>query len=190
MITPTVPPPLRRSPHLLARQTNATDEIHSAFLSEFCPLHDTHDLLPLDFTPSNFHSTDIFLSSLSDGSVGPVFDTSDDPCWSAAMRSPEREYWIAGAREELRNLADLQVFVLIPCSDVPQGRRPLKGKLVCKRKRDDAGNVVRYKVHYIAKGYAQQYGVDYDKTTAPTPDLSPSGQSYTLPRHRAGTSSK
>jgi len=144
-ITPTIPPPLRRSPRLLACQTNATDEIHSAFLSEFCPLCDTHDLLPLYFTPSNFHSTDIFLSSLSDGSVEPVFDTGDNPCWLAAMHSLEREYWIARACKELRNLADLQVFVLIPRSDIPQGRRPLKGKLVCKCKRDDVGNVVHYK---------------------------------------------
>jgi len=122
MITPTILPPLCHSPCLLACQTNATDKIHSTFLSEFCPLHDTHDLLPLDFTPSNFHSTDLFLSSLSDGSMGPVFDTSDDLCWLAAMCSPEHKYWITRAHKELCNLADLQVFVLIPCSDVPWGR--------------------------------------------------------------------
>src|SRR5438105_5041208 len=75
------------------------------------------------------------------------------------------------AREELRSLTDLQVFTLIPRSDVPRGRRPLKGKLVCKRKRDDTGNVVRYKVRYVTKGYTQRYGVDYDKTTAPTTRL-------------------
>jgi hypothetical protein len=31
--------------------------------------------------------------------------------------------------------------------------------------------VTRYKVRYVAKGYAQQYGIDYDKTTAPTTRL-------------------
>jgi hypothetical protein len=30
---------------------------------------------------------------------------------------------------------------------------------------------MRYKVRYVAKGYAQQYGVDYEKTTAPTARL-------------------
>jgi hypothetical protein len=58
-----------------------------------------------------------------------------DPSWAEALRSPEREYWIAGARDELRSLANLQVFVLIPRSHVPSGRRPLKGTccniLVC-----------------------------------------------------------
>lgn len=47
----------------------------------------------------------------------------------------------------------------------------MRGKLVCKRKRDDSGAIARYKVWYIAKGYAQQYGVDYDKTTALTARL-------------------
>jgi hypothetical protein len=30
---------------------------------------------------------------------------------------------------------------------------------------------VRYKVRYVAKGYAQRYGIDYEKTTAPTTRL-------------------
>jgi Reverse transcriptase (RNA-dependent DNA polymerase) len=61
--------------------------------------------------------------------------------------------------------------VLVPRSSIPAGQRPLKGKLVCKHKRDDAGNIIRYKVRYVVKGYAQQYSVDYDKTTTPTARL-------------------
>ena len=33
------------------------------------------------------------------------------------------------------------------------------------------GNVVCYKVWYVAKGYAQKYGINYNKTTAPTARL-------------------
>lgn len=84
----------------------------------------------------------------------PNFDSSDNLSWPEAMHSPEHKYWIAGAHKELCNLADLQVFVLIPCTDVPQGWHPLKGKLMCKCKCDDKGNVVHYKVCYVAKGYA------------------------------------
>ena len=84
------------------------------------------------------------------------------------MASSECEYWIAGGRDELKSLQDLKVFVLVPRSDLPSGHRPLRGKLVCKRKRDDSGRIVRYKVRYVAKGFAQRYGIDYDKTTAPT----------------------
>ena len=85
--------------------------------------------------------------------------------------SPDREFWIAGAREEIKSLEDLKVFVLVPRSEVPCGQQPLKGKLVCKWKRDDTGNVVRYKVRYVAKGYAQHYGVDYNKISTPTARL-------------------
>ena len=160
---------LRRSARLAQRAN--TNQLQTALLSEYAPLADSHDLIPIYFTPSDFESLHVFLSSLSDGSTEPLLDTGDDPSWATAIRSPEREYWIAGACDELKSLADLQVFVLIPRSEIPCGRRPLKGKLVCKRKRDDAGNIVRYKVRYVAKGFTQRFGVDYDKTTSPTARL-------------------
>jgi hypothetical protein len=83
---------------------------------------------------------------MADGSLEPTLDTGDDPSWPEALASPEREYWIAGVHDELRSLEDLKVFVLVPHSEVPRGQCPLKGKLVCKCKRDDEGNVVCYKV--------------------------------------------
>ena len=110
---------------------------------------------------------DYTLSALASGALEPTLDTNDDPSWSTAMNSPERKYWIAGAFDKLKSLVDLKVFALVPQSDVPRNQHPLKGKLVCKRKRDDHGNIIRYKVRYIAKGYAQRYGVDYDKNMAP-----------------------
>ena len=146
------------------------DPLASAFLSEYSPIRDTHDLFHLSISPSS-STIDHALLSLSNGTLVPVPESDDDPLWSKALASPEREYWIAGARDEIRSLEDLKVFVLVPRSDMPRGQRPLKGKLVCKRKRDDAGNVVRYKVRYVAKGYTQRYGIDYDKTTAPTARL-------------------
>lgn len=99
------------------------------------------------------------------------------------MASNKREYWIAGGQDELKSLEDLKVFVLVPRSDVPRGQRPLRGKLVCKRKRDDTGRIVRYKVRYVAKGFAQRYSVDYDKTTAPTVRL----ESFRAILHLAAT---
>jgi hypothetical protein len=51
---------------------------------------------------------------------------------------------------------------------MPKGRHPLKGKLVCKCKRNDMEKVVRYKVRYVAKGFAQIPGLNFDKTTAST----------------------
>lgn len=160
---------LRRSSRIASLQANLPEQAQSLF-SEFIPFHNTHDLIYLEFSDP-FPTIDSVLTALNSGTVTPVPETSDDPSWAEAMASPDREYWIAGARDELKSLADLKVFALVPRSEVPQGQGPLKGKLVCKRKRDDNGNITRYKVRYVAKGFAQRYGVDYDKTSTPTARL-------------------
>ena len=117
-----MPPPLRHSSRLQACEHTNAKGLHSAFLSEFAPLCDSHTLLPLDFTPSDFPSVDIFLSSISDGSAKPNFDSGDDPSWAEAMHFPEHEYWISGACNKLRSLAHMHVFILVPHSDIPHGR--------------------------------------------------------------------
>jgi transposase InsO family protein len=183
-ITPPSPPsnaiptpsvPLRRSariPLLALRRAEAGSEHAHALLSEFSRFRDTHHLIAADLNLADINlSIDEVLSAISDGSIEPLVDSGDDPTWAEALASPDREYWIAGGREELKSLEDLKVFVLVPRSEIPRGQRLLKGKLVCKRKRDDQGRVVRYKVRYVAKGYAQRYGIDYDKTTSPTARL-------------------
>ena len=123
----------------------------------------------MDILPDNpTHSIDNILSALSDGSFKPMpTDLDDEPTWAQAMASEEREYWIAGGCKELKSLQDLQVFVLVLCSEVPHGQQPLQSKLVCKRKHNETGKIVCYKVRYVAKGFAQRYCIDYDKTTAP-----------------------
>ena len=179
--TPPSPPKLRRSVRLATLQ--APRDHSDAFLSEFCAVWDSHDLLPAELCLDTVLTIPEILAALSDGNISPSLDTGDDPTWAEAINSPEREYWIAGGREELKSLEDLKVFILVPKSDIPSSQRPLKGKLVCKRKRDDLDNIVRYKVRYVAKGFAQQYGIDYDKTTAPTVRL----ESFRAILHLAAT---
>jgi len=140
----------------------------SAFLSEFSPFCDSYDLLPLDTSDISPNSLESTLSAIADGSLEPFYDDDDNPTWAEAMALLKRKFWIASTREELKSLEDLQVFILVPWSSVPKGCRPLKGKLVCKHKRDDTGKVTRYKVRYVAKGFAQIPRLDFNKTTAPT----------------------
>jgi transposase InsO family protein len=169
IIIPPAPPESRlprRSKRLAERSLAPT----TALLAEFSKVSHSHDIFPLSVEDTSL-PVDYVLSAIADGSLEPVSDTGDDPSWAEALASKDKEYWIAGAREEIQSLKDLQVYVLVPRSSIPTGRRPMRGKLVCKRKRDDSGTIKRYKVRYVAKGYAQQYGVDYDKTTAPTARL-------------------
>jgi len=140
-----------------------------AFLAEFVPFCDTHYLLPVNVPAADFQSVPEVLAAATNGFLEREMDVDDDPLWSEALASPEQEYWIAGAQDKISSLQDLKVFVLVSRLEVPAGQWPLRGKLVCKRKCDDTGKVVHYKVRYVAtKGFAQQFGIDYDKTTVPT----------------------
>ena len=101
---------------------------------------------------------DNILSALSDSSLSPApNDNDDEPTWTQAMASNKCECLIAGCHNKLKSLEDLKVFILVPWSELPWGHCPLKGKLVCKRKWDDTGKVIWYKVQYIVKGFAQTY---------------------------------
>ena len=42
----------------------------------------------------------------------------------------------------------------------------LRGKLVFKKKRDKDGNILKYKVRWVVRGFEQQYSKDYDQTYA------------------------
>jgi len=152
-----------------ARRNGIFHNQAQAFLCEFLPVQDTHHLIPLDVVPhATLPDVDHILSALATGQLEPALLDDDDLSWHSALNSSKHEYWIVGAREELKSLEDMKVFTLVPRSDLLRNHCPLKGKLVCKCKHDDHGNIVCYKVRYVTKGYAQQYSVDYDKTTAPT----------------------
>lgn len=117
---------------------------------------------------------DDLLAALEDPTCGDPVDVEfpDDPKnWKEAMAGDERDAWTAGAVEELAGLQEMGVYRLVPRSAVPHGRRILKGRFVCHRKRNEVGEVVRHKVRFVCKGFEQVYGQDYTKTTAPTARL-------------------
>lgn len=168
--TITIPPrpPPHQSLHICAL-SQQTQDTALTFLEEYAPVRKTHDLFPTNILVKGPPpSVDNVLTALSNGTIQPISDDDDEPLWAQAMASPECEYWVAGMHEELKSLQDMKVFVLIPRTDMPQGHRPLKGKLVCKHKCDDTGCVMHYKVQYVAKGFAQCYSINYNKTMAPT----------------------
>ena len=107
------PPPLCCSSRLKNLHPNT-----NALLTKFLPLSNSHDLLPLSVADPSL-SVDLVLSALADSSMEPAVDTGDDPSWTEALASLEREYWVVGAREELQSLQDMQVFVLVPHSSLP-----------------------------------------------------------------------
>ena len=59
------------------------------------------------------------------------------------------------------------------CNDVwdlvelPNGAKAIGCKWVFKIKKDSLGNIERYKVKLVAKGFTQKEGIDYTETISP-----------------------
>jgi hypothetical protein len=82
-----------------------------------------------------------------------------------AQKSERSKDWMTAVQEELANLNRLQVLDVRP---VPPGTRVLKAKWVFAVKTDSAGVPTRYKARYVAKGFDQVKGMQFDATFAPT----------------------
>ena len=57
-----------------------------------------------------------------------------------------------------------QTWSLVP---LPSGKNVVHCKWVYKIKRSSDGSIARYKARLIAKGFLQQYGLDYEETFSP-----------------------
>jgi hypothetical protein len=50
----------------------------------------------------------------------------------------------------------------------PEGKKILSTRWVFTQKRDEEGEVKRWKARIVARGYRQREGIDYDELSGPT----------------------
>lgn len=81
-----------------------------------------------------------------------------------AKNHADANKWLAAMNEELNAHCKNNTWTL---AELPAGRKAIKSKWVYKAKKNDMGDIIRYKARIVAKGYAQTYGVDYFDTYAP-----------------------
>ena len=81
-----------------------------------------------------------------------------------AMASDQAQEWAEAMKQEMDSLIQHQTWELIPKTEVKPGYRPLKGKWVYKIKRGVNNQITCFKARWVAKGYLQQAGIDFDQT--------------------------
>lgn len=91
-----------------------------------------------------------------------MYVSLDDPItyWKAV----EEQKWKEAIDAEIESIEINNTWELV---ELLEGMKKIGFKWVFKNKLNEKGEVDKFKARLIAKGYSQQYGVDYDEVFAP-----------------------
>ena len=77
--------------------------------------------------------------------------------------------WKDAINAELNSLAKRKVFG--PVVHTPEDVKPVGYKWVFVQKRNEKGEITRYKARLVAQGFTQRPGIDFEKTYSPVVDV-------------------
>eukprot|EP00730_Choanoeca_flexa_P004043 TRINITY_DN11584_c0_g12_i1.p1 TRINITY_DN11584_c0_g12~~TRINITY_DN11584_c0_g12_i1.p1 ORF type:complete len:550 (+),score=133.01 TRINITY_DN11584_c0_g12_i1:323-1972(+) len=88
--------------------------------------------------------------------MAAAVDPEDDhPTLKQALAGPEAAQWKEAVAKEVTTLKKNGVVKEVPVEDLPSGTKPLRAHVVNVRKRDDKGNIVKYKSRLVTQGNRQ-----------------------------------
>lgn len=96
--------------------------------------------------------------------AGAALPTQADPVSvEDALSRDDADLWREAIEKEMSSMAQFQVWdpELV---QLPPGKQAVDSKLVFRIKRNQAGGVERYKVRFVARGFSQRPGDDYNET--------------------------
>ena len=88
--------------------------------------------------------------------------------YSEAINSIEKTKWIEAINAELKSLHEKKTWTLVNRN---QATKIIGTKWVFAIKRDENGEVQRYKARLVALGYRQTQGIDYSETYSPVANM-------------------
>ena len=82
-------------------------------------------------------------------------DVIEPSTFEEAMASPQKEEWLRAIKEELDHMETMQVWTMV---DLPPNKKCIDSKWIFKIKKDQNGNIDRYKCRLVLRGFSQREG--------------------------------
>jgi hypothetical protein len=139
---------------LWPQQEEITPAYYDAELSAFLADRPSDPALPL--FPSLVLSVALAASA---------FVPKDVPqTWKQARASPDWPQWEVALKDEMSSMQTSKAFHE---TDRVPGQKVIGSRWVFAVKRNQAGEIIRYKARFVAQGFSQRQGFDYSETFAP-----------------------
>ena len=88
--------------------------------------------------------------------------TSSEP--SSYEEAASKQVWVDAMIEEYKSIMKNDVWKVVPR---PTGKSVVTSRWLYKIKHAADGSVEKYKARFVARGFTQKEGIDYDETFAP-----------------------
>jgi hypothetical protein len=112
----------------------------------------------------NQNSSLAFIAAFTAGAHTSIYD--DPNTIEEAKQRADWPEWQAAIQKEYRNLTLKGTWKLMQRTQLPSHAKLILGKLVFKTKRDKNGSITKRKARWVAKGFRQKHGTDFDQTYA------------------------
>lgn len=83
--------------------------------------------------------------------------------YKAAITGADKETWSVSIKEECDSLEENKTWTMVTRLT---HQRVLSGKYIFKIKTNSSGQPDRYKARWVARGFEQEYGIDFKETFA------------------------
>nr|GEV79318.1 zinc finger, CCHC-type [Tanacetum cinerariifolium] len=98
----------------------------------------------------------------------PQRDLGEPTNYKAALLDLESDKWLNAMNVETQSMKDNEVWDLV---ELPHNGKTIGNKWLFKKKIDIDGAVHTYKAHFMANGYTQTPGIDYEETFSLVADI-------------------